>query len=125
MRRTIAIAMLLSFCTCAFAAQRSIKQPPPATGILISVFFGFSIVGDGINTTFDVTPSRIPPNYSSGFASVPQLPLVGVLGGGGSCTNGITFTGTVSGRQLIVNFPAPPPGDKSQSCTVTLLFQPQ
>lgn len=76
MRARIVIALLLSFGTCAFAADKKVKPPPSSTGILISSNLYFSILGDGISTTFTLNPWRI--SQISG-TPLPSLPLVGSL----------------------------------------------
>ena len=124
MKTKIALAVLLSFITCAFAAQKSVKKPSPSTGILVASIFGFYLQGDGISTTLTITPARIPQVFANGLATLPKLQLVGVSDIAPICQNGVTFTATVSGNQLVMNFPTPPPVGIT-ACTVSLLFQPE
>jgi len=62
MRTRILVTLLLfSLGTCAFAANKgSAKTSTPSRGILIPVGFSFPILGDGISTSFAITPWRIP-----------------------------------------------------------------
>jgi hypothetical protein len=123
MRTRIALAVLLSIATCALAALKNTQQPPSSTGILIAYVFGFDMQGDGISTTFTLTPSRVPPIYVDSGANYPNLPLVGVAGEG-NCSND-TFAATVSSGKMLVTFPTPPPSNVVQNCSVVLLFQPE
>ena len=124
MRARIVIALLLlSFGTCAFAADKKVKQPPSSTGILISSGFNFGILGDGISTTFTINAWRIPQG-----TPLPFLPLVGVLTGSGSCGpyyDPILFTATVSGREVTITLASPPAAGSTYNCSATLLFQPE
>lgn len=70
MRERIALAVLVFFATCAFAAPKNVKQLPSSTGIVITSSFGFYIQGDGISTTFNLTPWSIPQGGGS-----PNIPL--------------------------------------------------
>ena len=124
MRKVIGITVVLSLCLCGFSAPKVSKQSAPSTGILTVSHFAFHIQGDGISTTFNITPQNIPQAVA--FApAIPLLPLVGMINGSGICSNGITFTGSVAGQQLVVGPSTPPPVDVVQSCSATLLFQPQ
>lgn len=62
--RVVIVLLVVSFSTCAFAANKNVKQPPWSTGILIASTFDFTLVGDGISTTFNITPRKIPQNKS-------------------------------------------------------------
>ena len=119
MRNAIGITVVLSVCLCGFSPPKVSKQSAPSTGILIVSYFAFQIQGDGISPTFNITPHNI-----QGLA-VPRLPLRGMISGSGTCTNGITFTGSVAVQQLVVSFSTPPPVDVVQACSAQLLFQPQ
>jgi hypothetical protein len=94
---------------------------------LITSFFAFNIQGDGISTTFNITPWTIPQGTSG--PNLPHLPLVGIVNSTALCYvspfGTLTFTGTASGRQLIVTFPTPPPADTQVDCGATVLFHPQ
>ena len=120
MRKAIGITVALSVCLCGFSAPKASKQSVTSTGILIVSNFAFAIQGDGISTTFNITP-----HYTSQSPAIPRLPLVGMVSGSGSCTNGFTFIGSVAGKQLVVDVSPPPPADAVQSCYALLLFQPQ
>jgi hypothetical protein len=120
MRKRLVLAVVLFVAVCGFAAQKSVKDTTPSTGISIVSGFSFTIVGDGISTTFTIAPWRIPQVNTP----LPQLPLLGMFGTG-DCGNGLNFTGTASGDRLIVNFQSPPPGGNTiQGCSALLLFQP-
>jgi len=118
---------VLSFGICAFAANKKVKQSPSSTGILIASTFDFTILGDGISTTFNITPWRIPQNTGTGAPPLPLLPLVGVENEGGSCDviGQIVFTATVSGRQVIVTLSSPMAAGDQENCHTTLLFHPE
>lgn len=126
MRTRILVAMLLvSFSACAFAANKNVKPSPSSTGILITSGFGFSVLGDGISTTFTINPYRIPQNGGA----VPLLPLVGVFSGGvNQCAffaTEIPFTATTSGREITITLASPVPADSVFGCSATLLFKPE
>jgi len=127
MRKSIALTVLLSFTTFVLAAQKGVRQPPAAGGITIPATFVFFIQGDGISTTFTITPSNIPQNPS--VPGLPHLPLAGIINSNAICLfddqGTFGFAGTVSGSQLIVNFPTAPPSGLQASCSATLLFRPQ
>jgi hypothetical protein len=130
MRTRILVAMLLvSFGTCAFAANKNVKPSPSSTGRLITSAFNFSILGDGISTTFTINPYRIPQNTGQGVAALPFLPLVGVFSGGlNQCSSfgtEIFFTGTVSGREVAITLATPPDAGSTFNCSTTLLFHPE
>ena len=124
MRKGIGITIVLSLCLCGFSAPKVSKQSAPSTGILVVSNYAFQIQGDGISTTFNITPHNIPQVVAYG-PGVPHLPLVGMISGSGTCINNITFTGSVSGQQLAMSFSTPPPVDVVQFCNAVLLFQPQ
>lgn len=128
MRTRIVVTLLLALGTCAFAAaKKTVVQPPSSPGILIASNFGFTILGDGISTTFTINPWRIPQNTGEGTPALPLLPLAGVENGGGSCgvIGQILFTATVLGRQVIVTLAAPMAGGDQENCHATLLFHPE
>src|SRR5690242_1045933 len=108
MRGMIAIALLLTLCACAFAADKAIakrvKPQPSSTGILFEAFFDFDIVGDGISTTFTIDPRRIPPRYNGGASTFPHLPLVGVFNGNGFVCGQFEYVGTLSNGLLTLTF---------------------
>lgn len=118
MKKRLVLAVMLFVSIYGFAAQKSVKATTASTGISIINGFSFNIVGDGISTTFTITPWRIPQVNTP----LPRLPLLGMFGTG-DCGNGPNFTGTASGDRLIVNFQSPPPANTIQSCETILLFQ--
>jgi hypothetical protein len=123
MRKRLVLAVMLFVSIYGFAAQKSVKETTPSTGILILSPFSFNIAGDGISTTFIIAPWRIPQGGNGGNPALPQLPLLGMFGTG-NCDS-LVFTGTVFGDRLTVTFQSPPPANTLIStCTALLLFQP-
>jgi hypothetical protein len=127
-RMIIIVTLLLAVCTGAFAASKaaakSVKPQPSSTGILFAQFFEFGIVGDGVSTTFTINPRRIPPQYTSGGASYPNLPLVSVDSNGGNCGDS-PFTATLSNGLLTLSFTTAPPANGVEECGIFLFFQPE
>jgi hypothetical protein len=130
MRKRILVALLLfSLGSCAFAADKARpKTLTPSKGILIPEGFQFPILGDGISTNFAITPWRIPQG-GGGALTVPLLPLVGVLSSAPEDCQAfpveISFTATVSGRQVLITLSSPPSAGEMLTCSVTLLFAPE
>jgi len=127
MRKLIAIAMLLTFCTFGFAETKNVKAQPTSPGIVIATYFQFFIEGDGISATFTFNPRKVPPTYIESGSNLPRLPLVGVDNFNAHCSGSIneSFTGTVSKGLLTVNLATAPPANEYQACNIILLFQPE
>ena len=126
--RTLVALLLFSLGTCAFAANKgSAKTSTPSRGVLIPVGFQFPILGDGISTNFAITPWRIPQGGS--LSALPLLPLVGVLSSALEQCEAfpvqISFTATVSGRQLLITLSSPASAGELLTCSATLLFEPE
>ena len=127
--RILVALLLLSLGTCTFAADKgSAKTSTPSRGILIPWGISFPILGDGVSTTFSITPWRVP-QAGGGPSTLPLLPLVGVLSSATmSCSAfpvDIPFTATVSGKQLLITLSSPASAGETFTCNATLLFEPQ
>lgn len=106
MKKAITLTAVAFLCFGLFARAKSVGKPE-ASGIMIVSAFGFRILGDGVSTTFTITPTRVP-QIGSGITTseVPRLPLVGIIEGSETCPFG-HFTGTGSGRCLTITFDKP------------------
>lgn len=124
MRKLLVASMLLLLSGSQIALARNIPLPDNS-GILVVSSFVFSILGDGISTSFKLSPQNVPQAGSS----VPNLPLAGAIANTALCfysnKGEFSFTTEVSGQQLVLDFKAPLPSGQVSSCSVTLLFQPQ
>ena len=124
MTRMSAVGILVLLSLCSLGASKPVKQPSSSTGIRIVSGFVFQIQGDGVSTSLSITPQNIP-QIEVGSGTTPHLPLVGIIEGSGTCSDGSTFTGQAAGRQLVVTFPSPPASGAAFTCSAALLYQPQ
>ena len=121
--KVLALLLLFAYSALAFAAPKASKKSTSSGGILLAASYYFAVWGDGISTSFTLTPWKVPQPPGS---AIPRLPLVGSVPNSAYCYgSGATFTVTASGERMIITFAAPPPADTELPCSLTLLFQPE